>query len=166
MSLSSMASIFAISALTSSFSFSDIIEALRFVAPVALLDAKFPLLGLNNSVSILAKALVGTGEGFDEVVFAKEFLGTDEGSVSPFVITVELLNAFEAGIARGVDFGGLFGPLDSMLEKDMGSDLFMGVFSSRVTVSFQDDSSSIVPWDEGRSPYPFVAPGWSWAPCP
>ena len=155
-----MASIFAISAMTSSFSFSDIIEALRLLLPAALLDAIFPLLGPNVSVSILAEALVGAGDAFDEGAFARAFLGTDAALTSPFGTFEEFLNTFDAGIARGFDFGGSGGPLDSMLEKDMGSDLFMGVLSSCAAESFEGGSSSIVPCDDGRSPYPFAAPAW------
>ena len=148
----------AISALTCSFSFSEIIEALRLVMPAALLDARFPPLKPDVSISILAEALVGAGEAFDEVAFARDFLGTDAGLLSPFGKLEEFLNTFDAGVARGVDFGGSGGPLDSMLEKDIGSDLFTVVFSSRAAESFEGGSSSIVPCDDGRSPCPFAAP--------
>lgn len=158
MSLSSMASILANSALTSSFSFSDTIDALRLMLAVALVDAKLPFTfrGPNDSVSTLAEVLVGVGDGFDEEAFASDFLGILAGLVSPFGTLEEFLNTFEAGIAREVAFGGSGGPLDSILEKDMGSDLFEGVFSSRGAESFVAGSSSIVPCDDGRSPYPFA----------
>ena len=81
-------------------------------------------------MSTLFEDLAGAGEPFDNEDLARDLRGTDAVLLSASGTLEEFLNTFEAGTAREADFGGSGGPLDSMLEKDIGSDLLTGVFSS------------------------------------
>ena len=101
-------------------------------------------------MSTLLEAFAAAGEVFDsEEDLARDLRCTDIVLLSPSGTIEEFLNTFEAGKAREVDFGGSGGPLDSILEKDIGSDLFMGVLFSRDMLWFEGCSSSIVPCEDG-----------------
>ena len=87
--------------------------------------------------------------------FRPDFLdAVREGLTSPFVVLEELFSGFEAGVDRGVDFGGSGTLLERILEKDIGFAVLVALGSSFARIWLS--SSSIVPWEDGRSMEPFI----------
>ena len=95
-----MASIFAISLLTFSFSLSEVSEPDLSLLLVELFA------GGRGSASVLKTCFVGGGWLFGEAVrFGTDFLGAArEGFASPFVTFEVLFGGLEVGVDRGVDF--------------------------------------------------------------
>lgn len=99
---------------------------------------------------------MGAGWPFGEAGrFRPDFLGAArEGLASPFGVFEELFKVFEAGVGRGVDFGGSGTLLERILEKDIGFAVLVALGSSFARI--WPSSSSIVPLEDGRSMEPFI----------
>ena len=99
---------------------------------------------------------MGTGWPFGGLVrFVPDFLGAvREGLTSPLPVLEGFFNGLEAGIGRGVGFGGSGTLLERMLENDIGFAVLGALGSSfgRMWPS----SSSTVPWEDGWSMELFI----------
>ena len=121
-----MASIFAISLLTLSFSLSEVSGPGLSLLLVELFA------GGRSSGSALKTCFVGAGWLFGEAVrLEPDFLGAArEGLASPFGMFEVLFGGFEVGADRGVDFWGSGTLLERMLEKDIGFAVLVALGSS------------------------------------
>ena len=121
-----MASIFAISLLTFSFSLSEFSDPSLSLLLIELFA------GGRGSDSALKTCFVGGGWLFGEAVrFAPDFLGAArEGLASPFGMFEVLLSGLEVGVDLGVDLWGSGTLLERMLEKDIGFAVLVALGSS------------------------------------